>query len=118
MAQTQTIAEAITSMGGRGRRVDSMEVIRMLIRFWYWFVLIRIVSLFIARVKLKSTEPVYTRTASVLIKDKSSGSRVGGEAEVFQEVKFLGGSASVENEMLIFKTERLNREVVQRLAKS
>lgn len=95
--------------------INPMDIVRMICRYWYWVVGMLVVCLVIAWVKLKSTAPVYTRTASVLIKDKSSGGRVGGEAQVFQEVKLLGGSAGVENEMLIFKTERLNREVVKRL---
>lgn len=99
-----------------GLNLNPMDLVRMVCRYWYWFVGTTVLALIIAWVKLKSTEPVYTRTASVLIKDKSSGGRVGGEAQVFQEVKLLGGSASVENEMLIFKTERLNREVVRRLS--
>lgn len=113
MTQMQAAPGNMPTAGGM--KLDPTELIRLICRYWYWFVITLVVALLIAWVKLKSTEPVYTRTASVLIKDKSSGSRVGGEAEVFQEVKFLGGSASVENEMLIFKTERLNREVVQRL---
>lgn len=115
MAQAQTVSAATTTMSGGGVKLDPMELVRMIFRFWYWFVLIPVVALVIAWVKLKSTEPVYTRTASVLIKDKSSGGRVGGESQVFQEVNLLGGTASVENEMLMFKTERLNREVVRRL---
>lgn len=95
--------------------VNPTDLLRLVCRYWYWLVVSTFMALVIAWVKLKSTEPIYTRTASVLIKDKSSGGRVGGEAQVFQEVKFLGGGASVENEMLIFKTERLSREVVRRL---
>lgn len=95
--------------------INPMDIMRLICRYWYWMAGMLAVCLVIAWVKLKSTAPIYTRTASVLIKDKSSGGRVGGEAQVFQEVKFLGGGASVENEMLIFKTERLNREVVKRL---
>lgn len=98
-----------------GVKLNPMDLARLICRYWYWFVGTTVLALIIAWVKLKSTEPVYTRTASVLIKDKSSGGRVGGEAQVFQEVKLLGGSASVQNEMLIFKTERLSREVVRRL---
>lgn len=115
MAQPQTVSAATTTMSGGGVKLDPMELVRMIFRSWYWFVLIPAVALVIAWVKLKSTEPVYIRTASVLIKDKSSGGRVGGESQVFQEVNLLGGTASVENEMLMFKTERLNREVVRRL---
>lgn len=113
MTQAQTVPGDVSSAGGM--KLEPMELIHLICRYWYCFVITLVMALLIAWVKLKSTEPVYTRTASVLIKDKSSGSRVGGEAEVFQEVKFLGGSASVENEMLIFKTERLNYEVVRRL---
>lgn len=117
-AQVSNGGIATTSMGG-GPKLNPMDLLRLICRYWYWFVITLVVCMIVAWVKLKSTNPVYTRTASVLIKDKSSGNRVGGEADVFQEVKFLGGAnASVQNEMLIFKTERLSREVVNRLGLS
>ena len=114
MAQAQTAPGNVPAAGG-GVKLDPMELVRLICRSWYWFVGMLAVALIIAWVKLKSAEPVYTRTASVLIKDKSTGTRLGGEAQAFQEVAVLGSNASLENEMLMFKTERLNREVVQRL---
>lgn len=114
-AQQASGVPASGQMGGGGMSLNPMDIVRMIYRYWYWMAGMLVVCLMIAWIKLKSTAPVYTRTASVLIKDKNSGGRIGGEAQVFQEVKFLGGSAGVENEMLIFKTERLNREVVKRL---
>lgn len=114
MAQAQMTPGGTATTGG-GIQVNPMDVLRVICRNWYWFVITLAVCLFFAWLKLKSTEPIYTRTASVLIKDKSTGSRLGGEAQAFQEVAVLGGNASLENEMLMFKTERLNREVVERL---
>lgn len=114
MDKAQIAPGNTTPMGG-GVKLNLMDLVRLISRYWYWMAVTTVLALLIAWVKLKSTEPVFTRTASVLIKDKRSGGRVGGEAQVFQEVNFLGGSASVENEMLIFKTERLSREVVRRL---
>lgn len=114
MDKAQGTSGNTTAMGG-GVKLNLMDLVRLICRYWYWMAATTVLALLIAWVKLKSTEPVFTRTASVLIKDKRSGGRVGGEAQVFQEVSFLGGSASVENEMLIFKTERLSREVVRRL---
>lgn len=114
-AQVGSGSGNVSLSGGGGIKLNPMDLLRLVYRYWYWFVITVVVCLIVAWVKLKSTNPVYTRTASVLIKDKSSGGRVGGESQVFQEVKFLGGEASVQNEMLIFKTERLSREVVNRL---
>lgn len=115
MDKAQVTSGSVSTSGG-GIKFNPMDLLRLIYRYWYWFVITLVVCLIVAWVNLKRTNPVYTRTASVLIKDKSSGGRVGGESQVFQEVKFLGGStASVQNEMLIFKTERLSREVVNRL---
>lgn len=115
-AQVPSGSGNVPPTGGGGMKLNPMDLLRLVCRYWYCFVITVVVCLVIAWVSLKRTNPIYTRTASVLIKDKSSGGRVGGEAQVFQEVKFLGGSsASVQNEMLIFKTERLSREVVNRL---
>lgn len=101
--------------GGQGARFNPMDLIRLICRYWYCFVVMLAVCMIIAWVQLKRATPIYTRTASVLIKDKSSEGRLGGEAQAFQEVKALNATASLDNEMLMLKTERLNREVVRRL---
>lgn len=114
--KAQSVKGADTShSGGQGPRFNPMDLIRLICRYWYCFVVMLAICMTIAWVKLKSATPIYTRTASVLIKDKSSEGRLGGEAQAFQEVKSLNATASLDNEMLMLKTERLNREVVRRL---
>lgn len=100
---------------GGGIKLNPMELLRMICRYWYAFVIILAIALTIAYVKLHSTSPVYTRTASVLIKSGKNNGRLGSESQVFQEVGVLNTSANVDNELLIFKSERLSQLVVERL---
>ena len=72
-AQTTSQTQALGQMGGGGISLNPMDIVRMICRYWHWMVGMLVLCLMIAWVKLKSTAPVYTRTASVLIKDKNSG---------------------------------------------
>lgn len=109
-----TLQSTMQVSGGRPR-LNVMDMLRIALRSWYWFVLALAVCLAVAWVKLNSTAPVYTRTASVLIKGGSGANRVASESQVFQEVGILNTTVSIDNELLIFKSERLSREVVKRL---
>lgn len=113
-AQPGSAQPATGRVSGGKPRLNVMDLLRIVLRSWYWFVLTLAVCLAVAWVKLKSTAPVFTRTASVLIKSSGSG-RLGSESQVFQDMGVMNTTASIDNELLIFKSERLSQEVVKRL---
>lgn len=114
-AQPQKSAYAASPSFGGKPKVNVMDLLRIALRSWYWFVLTLAVCLAVAWVKLNSTAPVYTRTASVLIKGGNGSGRISTESQMFQEMGLMSATVSIDNEMLIFKSERLSQEVVKRL---
>ena len=89
------------------------DIIRMVIANWYWFVLSALVCLCLAYYYLASTPKIYSRTATILVKD----SRKGGDLELtaFSDLAGFQNRRSVDNEVFILQSRRLMTEVVKRL---
>ena len=90
------------------------EIIRPYARKWPWFIIGALIALALAYFYLKTTTPVYKVQSTVLIKDsKASGSAVG-DMGVLKDLSGLGGMGtnSVDNEIEIFKSKKLMRNVV------
>lgn len=83
---------------------------------WHWFVISLAVCLGIAAWYLLTTPPVYTRTASVLIKEDSKGKSSSGDMEAFADFGLFATNTNVNNEMGTLKSPDLMREVVSRLS--
>ena len=81
---------------------------------WYWFVFSVIICLSLAFLYVKSTPKIYTRTASVLIKDNSSGSNLS-QSSAFEDLHLFDVKRNVDNEIFIFKSKQLMLKVARRL---
>lgn len=82
---------------------------------WYWFVISLAVCLGAAVYYLITTPPVYTRNASILIKDDSKGKSSSNAMETFSDFGMFTTSTNVNNEMGTLKSPDLMREVVLKL---
>ncbi len=82
---------------------------------WKWFVVSLAVTCGIAVVYLLRTPPVYTRTASVLIKDDSKGKSISSDMESFSELGLFQSSTNVNNELIAMQSPAVMTEVVKRL---
>ncbi|MDE6622908.1 MAG: chromosome partitioning protein ParA [Alistipes sp.] len=89
------------------------DILRMVIANWYWFALSMIVCLGLGYFYLASTPRIYSRTATILVKD----SRKGGDMEVaaFNDLAGFQSRRNVDNEVFILQSRRLMSEVVGRL---
>ena len=82
---------------------------------WKWFVLSIFVMSALAVLYVMHATPVYTRTASVLIKDDTDGSSMQGIAAQISDLGLINGSTNVNNELLAFQSPALMGEVISRL---
>ena len=82
---------------------------------WHWFALSLFVTFSVATIYLLRTPSVYTRTASILIKDDSqSGSAFNSNSE-FSDLGIFKSNTNINNELLTLKSPTLMVEVVNRL---
>ncbi|MHA6697187.1 GumC family protein [Chryseobacterium sp. A321] len=88
------------------------ELLKPYLRRWIWFVVSAAILLILAAIYLRYSTPIYKTTSTVLIKDAKKTSSL--EEGLLQDLSGLGGmqTASVDNELEIFKSKKLMREVV------
>lgn len=91
------------------------DLLYMCLAKWYWFVLSLAVCLGVAIAYLLRTPPVYTRSASILIKDDSKGKSASTDMESFADFGIFTTNTNVNNEMGTLQSPDLMREVVRRL---
>lgn len=83
---------------------------------WKWFVLSLAVCLGIAVIYLLKTPPVYTRTASLLIKEDAKGQSMSGDVgAAFSDLGLFQSSTNVNNELISLKSPAVMYDVVKRL---
>lgn len=83
---------------------------------WRWFVLSLAVCLAVAVYYLLSTPPVYTRTASLLIKEDSKGQSLSSDiGSSFAELGLVQSNTNVNNEMVSLQSPSVMYDVVRRL---
>lgn len=83
---------------------------------WYWFVISLIVCIGIAGLYLLKTPLVYTRTASLLIKQESKGQSLSGDVgSSFSDLGLFQSNTNVNNELVSLQSPAVMYDVVKRL---
>lgn len=83
---------------------------------WRWFVLSLVVCLGIAAIYLLKTPSVYTRTASLLIKEESKGQSLSGDVgSAFSDLGLFQSNTNVNNEVISLQSPAVMYDVVKRL---
>ncbi len=90
------------------------DLLLILRRYWYWFALSVLLCCGVAYVYLQWAPKVYTRTASVLIKDNTKGGALS-ESAAFEDLNLFNVKRNVDNEILVFKSKQMMMNVARRL---
>ena len=92
------------------------DILTLCLARWRWFVLSVLVCLAIAVYYVLSTPPVYTRTASILIKEDSKGQSLSGDVgSSFAQLGLVQSNTNVNNEMVSIQSPSVMYDVVRRL---
>ena len=93
-------------------QITFYDILRLIFSNWYWFLISMVICGAIALFYLRSTPPIYQRTATVMVKD----TRKGGSAEftVFSDIMGGMGRNSVDNEVYIFGSRHIMETVVDK----
>lgn len=82
---------------------------------WYLFVISVIVVLFCAYLYVARTQPLWTRTAQVEIKDDKAGKSISNKASGITDIGLFNTTSTVDNEKYMFMSPDIMMEVVKRL---
>jgi capsular exopolysaccharide synthesis family protein len=93
-----------------------IQVLYLCISKWYWLVVSAGITFGIALFYLLITPPVYTRSASILIKEESKGQSLSGEiGSSFSDLGLFQANTNVNNELLSLQSPAVMLDVVKRL---
>lgn len=97
------------------QEINIRELITPYLKKWYWFIISTLLVLVLGFLFLKRQQEIYQVESTILIKDSKSG--IGGEFSALQDLSAFGsmGSDGVENEIEVFKSKKLMKEVVKNL---
>lgn len=99
-----------------GSGLSFQTIFAMLVLNWQWFLVSLIIFVCGALIYLRYSEPVYSVSARMLIKDEQR--RRGNPTQMLanmEELGFMTNSAGIENEMEILQSRILLRDVVKDL---
>lgn len=82
---------------------------------WTWFVVSVLLAIVIAALYIMSKEPVYVRTAKLLLKETSDGKSAISDAGGFSDLGLFYENTNVNNEIIALQSPALMAEVVNRL---
>ncbi len=92
------------------------DMIAMCLHRWPWFVLSVVICSAIALFYILRTPPVYTRSASVLIKEDRKGRSISADVQSsFSDLGLVQSNVNVNNEIINFSSPDMMMEVVKRL---
>ncbi|MGM9788683.1 MAG: GumC family protein [Candidatus Cryptobacteroides sp.] len=96
--------------------LNIQELLSLCLAKWKWFALSLILAVCCAVFYVLRTPPVYTRSASILIKEESKGSgSLAGEFASFADMGVFSSGTNVYNELITIQSPALMWEVVKRL---
>lgn len=91
------------------------DFFRRCVHNWRWFILAVILCGLAGVLYILRQQPVYQRTAEVLIKDQDAGSSAGDISAAFSSMGLVTSSTTVNNELIQFESPALMTEIVSRL---
>ena len=91
------------------------DILQQCIAHWWWFVVSLIVVMGAALYYIWSTPPVYTRSASILLKEDGKSGSGGGVDAAFSDMGLFSVKTNVNNEIFSMKSPAVMLDVVKRL---
>ena len=99
----------------KAKTIPFMEMLRMCMAHWRWYAVSLLIIMGYAVYKLITTEPMYMRSASILIKEETKGGDFGNMAQALSEMGGVSPMSSVDNELEAIKSPAVMLEVIETL---
>ncbi|OWP86797.1 tyrosine protein kinase [Flavobacterium covae] len=92
--------------------INIKDILNKFLRNWYWFVVLVILSLSLAKVYLRYATSIYKASTTVLIKDKESGG-LASELSVLEDISSFGGAKNkIDDEIEILKSRNIVKKTL------
>ena len=111
--ETELFLDELEKSSGSG--INFKDLMYLCLAKWYWFAISLVVLLGFTALHLLTTPPVYTRSASLLIKEDSKGNSLSNSAGVLGDLDLFQTNTNVNNEMQSLQSPAVMYDVVKRL---
>ncbi|MCM1450891.1 MAG: polysaccharide biosynthesis tyrosine autokinase [Clostridium sp.] len=95
--------------------INFLDILSRSIANWYWFVASIALCMGIALWVILRTPPLYTQSASLLIKEQGKGKSMGSVGDAFNDFGMFTSNVNINNEMVTMRSSATVEEVVKRL---
>lgn len=95
-------------------KIDLERWFFRLLSYWWLFILCVGIAWFFAATYIKNATPLYSTSATLLIKDAGSGGGIS-ESQILLAEGLLGGGKSLDNEIQILRSLTIMEKVVEKL---
>jgi len=93
---------------------DLQVFLPMILKNWYWFILVTAIALFCVRFYINHTLPVYRTSATILINETGERSFTDN-SEILQGLGLPGGMRNIQNQVMILKSVALTENSLKEL---
>lgn len=111
----EIIENTSSKLSNKDNSIKIQDLLTMCLTHWRWFVISLVICLGAAALYLLRTPAVYTRSASILIKEDAKGQSVSSEMD-FSNLGLFQSSTNINNEIITLRSPSTMMEVVNRLS--
>lgn len=90
--------------------IQIKDLLYLCLAKWKWFILSLLVTLSLAFLYLLKTPSVYTRSATLLIKENTKGQSLASDVESFGDLGLFQTTTNVNNELLVLQSPSIMLE--------
>lgn len=115
MNKVQNKAKQMLNEQDGGSSFDFSAIPGLCISNWFWFVLCVTITCSAAFIYLRITQPIYVRSASLVVKDAKESEAMDNVFTKFRNGKSIMPNTSLNNEIIAFRKPDLMEKVVKLL---
>lgn len=102
-------------MEENAQSINISDIIRGTLRHWPWILVSVALCVGLAVFYVLRAQPVYSRTASIVIKDDSKGNSIKSDLDAFSDMGLIQTKSNINDEINKLKSPDVMTEVVRRL---
>ena len=116
MDENKTTDLFLQELQGTRNSMSIKDMLYLCLNKWHWFAISVLIAIGIAVFYILCTPPVYTRSASLLIKEENKGQSMASDvSSMFADLGFMKSNTNVNNELIAIQSPAVIYDVVNRL---
>jgi capsular exopolysaccharide synthesis family protein len=98
-----------------GFGLDPQVIIKLIIKYWYIYILSIGVAFLCARVYITHTMPVYLSSTTILVNEVGGERTIASNEDLLQGLGLSGGMRNLENQIMILRSRALTEQALKAL---